>query len=821
MDSETRSFQAARNLQWLFLALAAGALAFGTAFARPWPYAIVISAGALINALSYLVPVSSLNRRQVSIAMAVELALQVAVISLAIAFSGGTASPLFAFLLLALVVPAVAAPTAVTLGLSLLAITGFVLAGSLSFYAFGTAPQAFVKIGLLFAFPVGMSIVLSGYRRRMRDRESFSTLYGISRSLGETLDLRQVLHSLLGHMDEIFRTDISSVRLLDPVTNTLVVKASGSDSEEIQKEQIEIRVGEGFIGWVGKSGEPFITNDITRDPRFADFPKARKKVTSAIAVPIKIGGRTVGVISCASSRRKRFSGDDLDLLVSVASLAAGAIERAELYQQLLSRGEAVVEGMADGLLVVDSESRVVMTNKAVRELLDIRPGVSDPLVSVLKGRVGEWKRVCRDIENKIINAPGQPVSFSLEVNTSGDEATARVLSARISPITSQWEKVIGAVVLLEDVTDIIRLTGELALEKAKLETVLENVLVGVLAVSESGEVLIANSSLFSMLGSARPWWWLGSPLEEVITEPGLTRLMKKAMYSDVPVLNERMVLSTERHIEVSCVPIDELAAGKPGTVAVIHDVTGIHQVEQAKSDFVSMVSHELRTPLTSIKAYVDTLQRQDVKFDEETRTSFVSVIARESERMTRLINDILDLSRIEAGRLELKPTFVDLPELVRKVAIRMEPQASGHNIVVDLPKGMERVFAEPEKVEQVMFNLIGNALKYSPEGGNVEISVKPLKEKAIVSVTDNGMGIDSEQLPYIFDKYHRGGKAAGEGIRGAGLGLYVTKSIVEAHGGRIWAESRDGTGTTLMFTVPFASLKNKAEGARVIGDESG
>lgn len=824
MDSEIRSFQGARNLQWLFLAVAASALAFGGQFARTVPYSLALASGAVLNGLSYLVPLDRLTRRQVRFALAVELPVHLAVISFAIAFSGGTASPLYAFLLLTLVIPAVGARTLDTAVLSLLAITGFALAGVFSSHAFDPVPQAFIKIALLFGFPVGMSVMLAGYRRRMRDRESFSTLYGISRSLGETLDLRQVLHSLLGHMDDIFKTDISSVRLLDPARNTLVVKASGADSEEIQKEQIEIRVGEGFIGWVGKSGQPFITSDITRDPRFADFPRARKKVTSAIAVPIKIADRTVGVISCASGRRKRFSADDLGLLISVASLAGGAIERADLYEQLLSRGEAVVQGMGDGLLVVDGESRIVMTNRTAREMLDIAPEWDGPLSSAIEGRITEWKRIVRDIDNRIINAPGTPSPFSLEVTTSGDPETTRVLSARISPVTSRWDKVIGAVILLEDVTDLIRLTGELALEKAKLETVLENAVVGVLAVSESGEVLIANSSLFNMLGKARPWWWLGSPLEEVVTEPGLTRLIKKAMFDDAPVLNERLVLASERHVEISCVPIDELASGKPGTVAVMHDVTGIHRVEQAKSDFVSMVSHELRTPLTSIKAYVDTLQRQDVNFEEETRAGFISVIARETERMTRLINDMLDLSRIEAGRLDLKATFVNLPELVRKVAIRMEPHVAGHNIVLDLPPDVDRVFAEPEKMEQVMFNLIGNALKYSPEGSDVTISVKSLKEKAMVSVADNGMGIASDHLPYIFDKYHRAGQTNGD-IRGAGLGLYVTKSIVEAHGGRIWAESGGGTGTTVMFTVPFATVSDGkqvggARGARAIGDES-
>ncbi len=394
------------------------------------------------------------------------------------------------------------------------------------------------------------------------------------------------------------------------------------------------------------------------------------------------------------------------------------------------------------------------------------------------------------------------------------------MNTRVSPIMSQWSKVMGAVLVLEDITDVMRLARELALEKSKLEAVLENVAVGVLAMNEAGELMIANSSVFNMLSIARPWWWLGSTLEDAIPEPAVVRLVRRAMEQDEPIINEMVTLPSGRRIEVSCAPIEELASAVGGTVAVLHDVTGLHEVEQAKSDFVSMVSHELRTPLTSIKAYVDTLQRQDVQFDDETRTSFVEVIARETERMTRLINDILDLSRIEAGRLDLKPTFVDLPELIRKVEGRIEQQAAGRRLLLDVPVVMEPVLAEQAKLEQVMLNIIGNALKYSPEGGDIEISVRRLKEKAMVSVTDHGIGIPEEQLPFIFEKYHRGGKSEGGGIRGAGLGLFVTKSIIEAHGGRIWAESTEGKGTSMIFTVPLLGEAGQSPEARAIGEDS-
>lgn len=821
MDINTRNIQAARNLGWLFLAIAALSLAFNHSGVRLWPFVTVLSVGLVLNILSHFIPTVRMietgwSRR----AYMVQLLAGITVISLALGFSGGISSPLYPCIYLLLMVPAITDSIFVTASITLFALLAFLLGSGLVAGFNGTnSALAFIRIALLVSFPMLVNIILSSYRRRLRDRETFSTLYRISRSLGESLNLKQVLHRLLEEVDRVFNTDISSVRLLDPGTNTLVVKASGAEAEQIVEEQIEIRLGEGFIGWVAKTGEPFIINDMRKDPRFATFERARKKVASAIATPIKIGERTIGVVSCASSRLRRFSEEDLELLTSVASLAAAAIERAELYQQQLSRGEAVIESMVDGLIVVDGENRAVLTNRTVRDMLDIRPGVGEPLEDLLKGRVLEWRKLCRDVRTGILGpAGGVPPPFTTELSAGEDHRT--VLKVKASPITSQWGKVIGAALLLENVTEVVRLTAELAVEKRKFEVVLENVAAGVIAVNDSGNILIANSAAFHMLSVERPWWWPGASLEDAIPEPSLVKAIRDAAGGE-EVFNETVVLDSGRHLEVSCVPIRDLSPGRDGTVAVLHDVTEIHQLEQAKSDFVSMVSHELRTPLTSIKAYVGTLLREDVEFDAVTQRNFINVIARESERMIRLINDLLDMSRIEAGRLDLKPTLVDLPDLVRRVISRIEPQTDIHRVVLELPGEMEPAIAEPDKLEQVILNLMSNAMKYSPGGGEVNVSVRRLEGKAIVAVADGGMGIPAGQLPYIFDKYHRAGRGPELGVRGAGLGLYVTKTIVEAHGGRIWAESEEGRGTTVMFTVPLAGPEGGATGAIQTGASDG
>lgn len=799
VDNDTRNILTNADLQWLFLALSGAALAFGRSWARVLPLSLVLASGAVLNALAYLPPVRGLRRPASLYANAVQVTVDLTVVSLAAGFSGGVTSPVYPAFFLALLVTAVSGSLRMALLESCYAAGSLALAGALLGNPLGPGPDAFVRLAMLPVLTVSANLLFHASRRRQRDRGIYRSLFEISRSLGESLDLKDVLRRLLKEVDAVFRTDISSVRLLNPGTNMLVVRVSGADSEEVSEEEIEIGLDEGFIGAVARSGQPFITRDISRDPRYAVFPRARKKVASAIAAPISIAGRTIGVVTCASSSRRRFRAEDLDLLEAAAGLAGTAIERADLYQQMLSRGEAVLESMADGLLVVDRDCRVAVSNRSVRAMLEVRPGANEPLEALAKGRVTGWRRFARDVRNLILDSEaGARPSRSAEFRTE----EGKLLRADATPVVSQWGRVVGAVITLEDVTETVRLNSELASEKARLEAVLENVVVGIVAADSGGDVLFANSAAFHLLSARRPWWWLGASLEETITEPRLAGIVRRHLESAGELFGEPVVLSSGRRLEVSCVPLREVSGEAPGILAVFHDVTEAHRLEEAKNDFVSMVSHELRMPLTAIKAYVDTLQRQDVEFDEESRGNFIAIIARETDRMIKLIDELLDLQRMESGRLEVDPRPVDLGALIRDIVERIQPQYPDNTIATDISPEMGPVMAEADKMEQVMLNVLSNAVKFSAPGSPLRVRARPLGHKAMVSVADHGVGIPADQLPHIFDKYHR--VPGGSGAGGSGLGLYVARTIVEAHGGRVWAESGEGEGTTVMFTVPLA-----------------
>ena len=240
-----------------------------------------------------------------------------------------------------------------------------------------------------------------------------------------------------------------------------------------------------------------------------------------------------------------------------------------------------------------------------------------------------------------------------------------------------------------------------------------------------------------------------------------------------------------------------------GWVVVFRDITKEKQLAQAKNDFVAMASHDLRTPLTAIKGYAVTLLRHDKRFDDTTQKEFLKVINSEIDRLSRLLDNLLNLSRLEAGRLEVRKDMVDFYEIVRKTVDVFKVSATKHEFAIDIPSDCSHIYADQDRLEQVLNNLISNAIKYSPAGGTITINSRINGKEWITSVSDQGTGIPKEQLAYLFERFHRVESKLTRHVSGTGLGLFITRSLVEAHGGQIWVESEVGHGTTFYFTLPI------------------
>jgi PAS domain S-box-containing protein len=234
-------------------------------------------------------------------------------------------------------------------------------------------------------------------------------------------------------------------------------------------------------------------------------------------------------------------------------------------------------------------------------------------------------------------------------------------------------------------------------------------------------------------------------------------------------------------------------------VVVMREISRRRRLDRARSDLISTVSHEIRSPLTSVKGFTSTLLSKWDRFTDEQKKVMLQTINYDADRVTRLLGDLLDVSRLEAGRLELKRQEVDVVVLATDAVMRLRLDADQHTIEVAFPDGFPKVTADPNRIEQVLMNLIENALKYA-KSGKILVSGDDSLDTLTVRVTDEGEGIPADHLPHIFTKFYRRG--SGERRSGTGLGLYICQGIVEAHGGKLSVEKSDATGTVFAFTLP-------------------
>lgn len=269
-----------------------------------------------------------------------------------------------------------------------------------------------------------------------------------------------------------------------------------------------------------------------------------------------------------------------------------------------------------------------------------------------------------------------------------------------------------------------------------------------------------------------------------------------------------LVQHTPRHrdLQLFSTPVHTNTGEHLGRLYVFHDVTKEREVDRMKSEFVSMVSHELRTPLTSIKGYVDLLQTGEVGQLTPEQYEFLTIVKTNTDRLVELINELLDISRIEAGRIELHCRALDLPRLIHQVAETLRPQlrAKQHTLTLALPEYLPPVWGDSDRVIQILTNLLSNAHKYTPPAGALTIRAQSQGAEVVVDVADTGIGLSKEDQAQLFTKFFRAQNRATQQIPGTGLGLAITRSLVELHGGKIWVESEMGKGSTFRFTLPLA-----------------
>jgi two-component system phosphate regulon sensor histidine kinase PhoR len=336
-------------------------------------------------------------------------------------------------------------------------------------------------------------------------------------------------------------------------------------------------------------------------------------------------------------------------------------------------------------------------------------------------------------------------------------------------------------------------------EKEQLDAVLAGMVEGVLVLDTDGCVTLANPRLRELLSL---WDSVhGRKLLEVVRHPGIDDALRAAADSTAPVVSEVEVGDrTPRTLLIHAAAFPQEGPAM-GTVAVFHDVTELRHLENVRRDFVANASHELQTPLTAIRGFAETLVGNDLSW-EEVRAQ-LDVILRNSERLENLIRDMRELSRVESRRVPLQPGEVDVVKLAGALLTDMEPRLRERSLEVSVADlGAVPVWADRRAVDQVLSNLVDNALKYTDPGGRITVEIESQPESVRVSVTDTGIGIPEEQQARIFERFYRVDKARSRALGGTGLGLAIVRHLVQAMGGDVYVESEPGRGSTFRFTLP-------------------
>ena len=396
--------------------------------------------------------------------------------------------------------------------------------------------------------------------------------------------------------------------------------------------------------------------------------------------------------------------------------------------------------------------------------------------------------------SKTMITPIERLTAGAERVAKGDFSHKIVVASRdeIGVLTGTFNN------MARQLQDTLREVGN---ERNKLGTLFLHMTDGVVAFDRDGKIVQSNPAAERLLGRT-----LAADSEESSYD---------RLFADIASLSA--VLTVEqpgylggvreingRTLELLLAPIS--GGDTLGAMVVIHDVTEQRRTEVLRREFVANVSHELRTPLTNIRSYAETLVDNAGAMPAETEKNFLGVILNESDRMTHIVQDLLTLSRFDSGRSELRLERFSLEDAIREVynAVLLAAQRQGHTVRLDLPAGLPRIRGDRERLLQVMMNVVANAIKYTPDGGRIDISAGQKDERIWLEVADNGMGIPAEDRPRIFERFYRVDKARSRESGGTGLGLPIAKEIVERHEGSIGLVDREGPGLTIRIELKIA-----------------
>lgn len=513
------------------------------------------------------------------------------------------------------------------------------------------------------------------FEQTIQRLSEMTLLYVLAQKISSSLDLEDVLDAIVSSLKQAIGCRACCIFLIDETGQQLEIKAANGLKPE-WRQAAKLRLGEGAAGMAAAEGRTIYMPDTREDANYIFFDE---DVRSLMVVPLQAQGKIIGTINVDDNRPNAFGPTQERLLTIAAAQAGITIENARLFLKISKeqkQTQAIMQHMADGLLLIDTRGIVVTCNSTLALMLGLSP---------------------EEIVGQNIHDP------HIHPNL-----------ASIATATTQYAR-----------------TGVL-----------------------STEVTI-----------------------------------------DSPQPKAFKVLNTQITDDYRTVV---------GEVRLIHDVTRERELEQLKDDFFSTISHELRTPLFSIQGFAQLMSEEEY-LDRATQKEFLGTIQRQAQQLSEMVNNLLDLSQFDAGKLVFDKISLNLLELLNQTVLKLQGFAHQRDVrlLAHLPPQLPAVVGDSQRLEQVLTNLIGNAIKFSPAGQIVVVAASLRGSNILIQVQDQGVGIPAEDLDRIFSRYYQAHNKSERSAMGSGLGLHIAKKIVEGHGGKIWAESTAGSGSTFCFTLPL------------------
>lgn len=665
-----------------------------------------------------------------------------------------------------------------------------------------TEASAVVRVGG--AAVAEVRLAGAAHRRQALARLAVMTAARLAEAWAAAQDVESLSIELLRSYEEL--------HLLYELSEALTGQRSVAAASTLLLEKLlaGLRASRAELCW----GEPPVVFLLAADP---DLPPEGAEQASAghtVRTVLRSAGAVVGSIALGRAARDApFSSADSKLLDAVGALATNALRASGERGAYL---RAILENVADGLVTLDERGVVESCNGAVERIFGYAAAeiVGQPfrLLLAAPAAAAAGEDIVGWLRGRAQAAPGEVVGqrqdgATVPLEVSVGEAQLDVRRLCIVSIRDMTERQRTAAVVLRQYQ---------AAEAARSETraVLDATGEGIALVAPDRRFLTVNRRFAELFG-VEPGAVVGHLFDElqelverIFADPGAVRALVSGTAADRAQRFTETVVQrwpARRELELSSTPVENTAGQPLGRLYAFRDVTREREVDRMKSEFVALVSHELRTPLTSIKGYVDLLLTDEVDELTEEQRAFLQVVAHDTNRLARLIRDLLDIAHIESGQLELKSADVDLDQVIREVAASFRPQVTrkGQRLVVRVAEGLPTIWGDQDRLAQILINLVSNAHKYTPEGGQITVVARPEGDMVRITIEDTGIGLSEEERAQLFTRFFRAKNSTTQEEGGTGLGLAITRSLVETHGGQLTVVSSPGQGS--IFSVTLAT----------------